>query len=262
MTRPSHLCLRPLLLEDISQVVELEHVGFPPHERASPLRIEYRLTNCPELCSGLFIRKFDENKISKNELPDHSTVISETLIGHVIGTKMLSDKITNNSMEVPNDFISIMCNKDGSLMDKYKSERLIQLENEEKEKIEKNGNTEEELTSTTTTAAVNDDDDDDDESKDSKQFGHFDNGNTIGIHSVIIDPNYRGLKLATLLLKDYLQKMSQQYVADSIALICKEKLIPFYADIGFSDNGISKCKFAGEEWHDMTIHLDHEDDED
>lgn len=247
MSRPQHLCIRPLLLGDISQVLALEILGFPPHERASALRIEYRLTVCPELCSGLFVREFDTGAIAATELPNHSTIKKETLIGHVIGTKMLSETVTDGSMEVPSDFQPVMCNADGTLKQQYKSDELKSLEQEQ-----------------TTSDADSEEHNNEAASKPlATKVGNHDSGKTIGIHSVIIHPDYRGKKLATLLLKDYLQRMNQQYVADSVALLCKDKLVPFYANVGFSDKGISLCHFGGEEWHDMTVDLDHdEDDED
>ncbi|KAG0683474.1 hypothetical protein C6P40_000077 [Pichia californica] len=246
MSRPQHLCIRPLNVTDISQVLGLEITGFPKHERASALRIEYRLSVCPELCSGLFIREFDNNSVSSKELPDHSTIKKETLIGHVIGTKMLSETINNESMEVPSDFKSVMCNSDGTLKDEYKTKELKELEtsNENIEPTEDEVHQEEEKKSART-----------------YPLGHHDSGKTIGIHSVVISPEYRGKKLASLLLKDYLQKMSQQYVSESIALLCKSKLVPFYSGVGFSDKGVSACKFAGEEWHDMVVILDHEEED-
>ncbi|ODQ49015.1 hypothetical protein PICMEDRAFT_28899 [Pichia membranifaciens NRRL Y-2026] len=203
MSRPQHLCIRPLNVPDIAQVLGLEMQGFPSHERASALRIEYRLTVCPELCSGLFVREFDTEAVNAKELPDHSTIKKETLIGHVIGTKMVSEAITDESMLVPSSFVP------GHIY----------------------------------------------------PLGHQDSGRTIGIHSVVVHPDYRGKKLASLLLKDYLQKMNQQYVADNVSLLCLEKLVAFYSGVGFADKGVSACKFAGEEWHDMALTLDHDEDE-
>lgn len=249
MSRPQHLCIRPLNITDISQVVGLEILGFPPHERASALRIEYRLTVCPELCSGLFIREFNTESINSKELPDHSTIKKETLIGHVIGTKMLSETINDESMQVPDNFESIYCNPNGTLKDEYKSKELKDLENSDSDSDSDSNNKSEVIeTKTEIKSRI-------------YPLGHQDSGRTIGIHSVIIHPDYRGKKLATLLLKDYLQKMSQQYVADAITLLCKESLVPFYSSIGFIDKGVSSCKFANEEWHDMSITLDHEEEE-
>lgn len=251
MSRPQHLCIRPLNIPDIAQVLALEIQGFPPHERASALRIEYRLTVCPELCSGLFVREFDTESVNSKELPDHSTIKKETLIGHVIGTKMVSETVTDESMVVPPSFVSALCNEDGTLKEEYKTSELKELE-----KAEKSTGTEESKEETSEQQLK-------EKNKKGRIYplGHQDSGRTIGIHSVVVHPDYRGKKLASLLLKDYLQKMNQQYVADSIALLCLEKLVSFYSGVGFTDKGISECKFAGEEWHDMSLTLDHDEDE-
>lgn len=231
---------------DIAQVLGLEMQGFPSHERASALRIEYRLTVCPELCSGLFVREFDTEAVNAKELPDHSTIKKETLIGHVIGTKMVSEAITDESMLVPSSFVPVFCNKDGTLKDQYKTAELKELEKTEKAETTK---------ATAETAAEGP------PKGHIYPLGHQDSGRTIGIHSVVVHPDYRGKKLASLLLKDYLQKMNQQYVADNVSLLCLEKLVAFYSGVGFADKGVSACKFAGEEWHDMALTLDHDEDE-
>lgn len=246
MSRPQHLCIRPLNVPDIAQVLGLEMQGFPSHERASALRIEYRLTVCPELCSGLFVREFDTEAVNAKELPDHSTIKKETLIGHVIGTKMVSEAITDESMLVPSSFVPVFCNKDGTLKDQYKTAELKELEKTEKAETTK---------ATAETAAEGP------PKGHIYPLGHQDSGRTIGIHSVVVHPDYRGKKLASLLLKDYLQKMNQQYVADNVSLLCLEKLVAFYSGVGFADKGVSACKFAGEEWHDMALTLDHDEDE-
>lgn len=244
MSRPQHLCIRPLTVRDASQVLALELIGFPPHERASALRIEYRLTTCPELCSGLFVREFDKEAIKGTELPKHSTIKNETLIGQIIATKMLSETVVDESMEVSPSFVSTMCNPDGTLKESYKTEQLKKLEEQDKQKEHEVPGSEKSAPKSTGIA------------------GHVDAGKTIGIHSVVVDPKFQGMKLGSLLLKDYIQKMSQQYVADGITLLCKEKLIKFYSSVGFSDKGVSECRFGGEEWHDMFIVLEHEDDDD
>lgn len=243
MSRPQHLCIRPLTIHDLSQVLNLENLAFPDHERASILKLVYRLSICPELCSGLFIREFDNESVKGKELPDHSTIKKETLIGHIVATKMYSDTVNDESMLIPKSFFQTVCNPDGSIKDQYLSNDELKNSITKKNNDNKNDNETE------------------DDFSDSKTSGHTDAGKTIGIHSVAIHPDYRNMKLATLLMKDYLQKMSQQYVADNVALLCKDKLIKFYAGVGFSDSGISKCTFGNEEWHDMTLTLEHDDDD-
>lgn len=235
---PLHLAIRPLNLEDIDQVQGLENLGFQPSERCSLDGLKYRLSTCPELSTGLFIRQFkpkyherdDELKSNADEedndlntgikekdslddidddyLPEpRSTIVSEKLIGHILGTKIFGDFITEEAMEIP----------------KLNSKGTIINENERKK-------------------------------------GHIESSSTIGIHSIVVHPNYQKKNLATLLLHDYIQKLSNQQVGDKIAIIAKENLLPFYNRIGFITKGISKCQHGGEEWYDLHCALTPEDD--
>lgn len=228
---PLHLAIRPLNVEDLDQVTALEELGFPPSERCSREKLLYRLTVCPELASGLFIREFkpkyhkhdsshenlqgkgDELHVSKEEdhsndvyLPEaKSTILHERLVGHVVGTKIDGDFITEESMQMPDA-----------------------------------------ATGNTASNGV--------------KLGHVESSLTVGIHSVVVHPDYQKKNLATLLLHDYIQKLSNQYVGDKIAIISKENLLPFYNRLGFITKGPSKCQHGGEEWFDLHCPLIPEDD--
>ncbi|OWB64550.1 N-acetyltransferase activity protein [[Candida] boidinii] len=251
---PKHLTIRPLTIYDLEQVDKLEDNGFPKNERATIEKLKYRLTVCPELTSGLFIREFipkfqkaidrsenggkrgtteeteeeedadkdgdddeddddddDESKTHNGYLPpSKSTILKETLIGHIIAAKCYDEHITDRSMEIP----------------KLTQDFLPDLTIEGNDKI-----------------------------------GHVESSRYIGIHSIVINENYRGLKLGLLLIKDYLQKMNQQDIADKIVIIAKDKLVNFYESLEFIDEGISNCKFGGEEWHDLYYPLNHDEDD-
>lgn len=182
-TLPLHMYVRPLILEDVKQAVQLEAQGFPPNERASEANITFRVKTCPELCSGLFIREFnDEN--------DKQLITKETLIGHILGTKITGKFITLQDMGPKHD-----------------------------------------------------------ESSD-----------TIAIHSLVIHPNYQKKNLATLLMTDYIQKLSNQEVGSRIVIIAHEPLVPFYERIGFHVHGkntdVTEDKdFANSTWMDMEREL-------
>ena len=180
-TLPLHMYIRPLMLEDEADVTKLEAVCFPPNERASKENIEFRLKTCPELCSGLFVRDFDE---------DTKQIKSETLIGHILATKIPTEHITVESM--------------GPLHDEASS--------------------------------------------------------IIAIHSVVIDPKYQKKNLATLMLTDYIQKLSNQELGSKIVIIVHEYLIPFYERVGFKviaeNKDVSKNPdFASTKWIDMEREL-------
>ncbi|KAI5954266.1 hypothetical protein KGF54_002041 [Candida jiufengensis] len=210
---PPNLSIRPLTIEDIDKCVQLENKGFPKEERCSEQKFKYRLTVAPELCSGLFIRDYDykynfinlpevaeelekahdeEDDLREDEdFPAKSSVLKETLIGHIIATKIPGEKITEESMELGT---------------------------------------------------------------------HTEKSRHIGIHSVVIDPTWRGKNLGPLLLHDYIQKLSNQDVGDQVVIIAHKELIPFYEKIGFNDNGESRCKFADTTWYDLSIDLVAKDD--
>ncbi|KAH3663438.1 hypothetical protein WICMUC_005964 [Wickerhamomyces mucosus] len=198
---PLHLAIRPLNIEDADQIFELESLGFPPEERCSLDVLKYRLTVAPELSSGLFIREFKpiiDPENNDDYLPEGSTtIVSEKLIGHILGTKIPGDLITDESM--------------------MKSE------------------------------------------SESDGKGHIESSNTVGIHSITIAPEYQKRNLATLLLHDYIQKLSNQQVGEKISIIAKEYLLAFYNRVGFITKGESKCKHGGEKWFDLQCPLIPED---
>lgn len=227
---PPNLSIRPLTIEDLDQCLSLESKGFPPDERCSEEKFRYRLTVCPELCSGLFIRDYsykynainlpqvaekleqendakkqqgqeveEDNPDDMEELPVRSSVIKETLIGHIIGTKIYYPKVTEASMGLPKD--------------------------------------------------------------DDETAGHIENSRYIGIHSLVIDPEWQGKNLGTLIMHDYIQKLSNQDLGDKVALLAKDKLVQFYEKIGFTNLGESQCKFANTTWNDLSMDLIPEDEE-
>ncbi|CAL9734352.1 polyamine N-acetyltransferase 1 [Monosporozyma servazzii] len=181
-TLPLHMYIRPLIIEDLDSVTKLEELCFPPNERASKDKIEYRLITCPELCTGLFIREFD---------PITKELVTEKLIGHIMSTKIDSEYITLKSMEV------------GS---------------------------------------------------------HDEASGVIAIHALVINPDYQKKNLATLLMTDFIQKLSNQEIGKKIVIINHEHLVPFYERLGFQIIGENKDvikdpNFTKEKWLDMEREL-------
>lgn len=205
----------------------MEAKGFPESERCTKEKLKYRLTVCPELCSGLFVREYgykhnainlpevakrldkeeqeksddsdsDSVELKTEKLPIKLSVIKETLIGHVIATKIYSDKITNASMELP--------------------------------------------------------------SSDDKTKGHVEQSRSIGVHGLVIDPEWQGKNLGTLLMHDYIQKLSNQDLGSRVVIIAHKELVPFYEKIGFVNHGESLCNFAGQNWYDLSIDLVSQDE--
>ena len=86
--------------------------------------------------------------------------------------------------------------------------------------------------------------------------GHKEDGNTIAVHSVAVHPQWRRKHIGYLMMKDYVQKFFGLCSADGMALLAHEDVQPFYHKHGFSKHGVSKSKFAGQDWIDMRLPFD------
>lgn len=92
------------------------------------------------------------------------------------------------------------------------------------------------------------------------KIGHKEQGRTLCIHSLAVLPAYQKRGLGKTLLKAYIQRMESQGVADRIALIAHDELIPYYEALGFRSLGKSKAQFAGGGWTDMVRDLANEEE--
>jgi predicted N-acetyltransferase YhbS len=90
------------------------------------------------------------------------------------------------------------------------------------------------------------------------KLGHKQDGRTICIHSVAVLPEYQHRGLGSTLMKAYLQRMDGQGVADRVALIAHDHLIPYYEKFGFTNLGESKAQFGGGGWYDMVLKFEYE----
>lgn len=194
MDFPANLCIRPLTISDLIQVEELEAAVLPEDRCASKEILRYRLTVAPELCCGLFFREYipEFNQVNLPEVaerinkehhdhvhhaaiqpdePGKSSVVRETLVGHVLATKIRGSKIPADSTEL-----------------------LVEGKS---------------------------------------QAGHDERSRIIGIHSVCVSSEWKRRNLGTLMLHDYIQKLSNQDLGDQIVLVCDLDMVNFYAKIGF-----------------------------
>ena len=89
------------------------------------------------------------------------------------------------------------------------------------------------------------------------KLGHKEEGRTICIHSLAVLPQRRGL--GKTLMKAYLHRMESHAVADRVALIAHEQLIPYYENLGFENKGKSEAQFGGGGWFDLVRELHPED---
>ncbi|KAI9046017.1 uncharacterized protein KD926_005963 [Aspergillus affinis] len=83
---------RPLTPADVKSCVTVES-AFPEQERCSEEKFLYRLNKCSDLCLGLFIHP------SETQTPQ--------LIAHVIATRTSSTRVTDGSMEMPENWTSL-----------------------------------------------------------------------------------------------------------------------------------------------------------
>ncbi|KAI9720173.1 MAG: hypothetical protein M1812_002991 [Candelaria pacifica] len=89
-----------------------------------------------------------------------------------------------------------------------------------------------------------------------KHLGHQDEARTLAVQSLAVLPNYQGRGLGTILMNSYIQRMSDAGIADRIALLTHDQLIPFYESCGLKLLGKSKAQFGGGGWYDMVLEFD------
>ncbi|KAK9461958.1 uncharacterized protein V1516DRAFT_622275 [Lipomyces oligophaga] len=94
----------------------------------------------------------------------------------------------------------------------------------------------------------------------SSKVGHLEDGNMIVIHSFSIDPTYKGKKLGTTILRDYIRKMSTHRVAERMALLARSDMRDFYENLGFFDAGQRAGPDKSDDWHSLWVHLGPDDE--
>lgn len=91
--------------------------------------------------------------------------------------------------------------------------------------------------------------------EDGHAVGHEEGGSTIAIHSLAVLPDHQGKQVGSTLLKSYIHRIREAQIADRIAIIAHDHLIPFYESFGFVSHGPSKCQFGGGGWVDLVRNL-------
>jgi len=87
------------------------------------------------------------------------------------------------------------------------------------------------------------------------QIGHKEGGRTIVLHSVAILPKFQGRGLGTVLIKAYMQQMSNAGIADRLAIIAHAHKIAWYEKLGFVNKGKGSAQFGGGGWFDLVYEL-------
>lgn len=247
---PAHSVIRPLSVKDIDQVEELENLSFNEQERCSREKLIYRLKACPELSAGVFIRKFKPLEDEKEEKEEKA---EEKVNEHIEDRDEDYEDIDTDEEEYLKEemeFQKSLPRGTSSLESEYLIGHILAT------KINGDYITDEsmEMPDLDEYGRVKD--------PKSDKRGHREEGRTIGVHSVCIRPDYQGKSIGTLMLKDYIQRITTQHIADRIALICHDHLVPFYQKLDFHDSGASDCQHGGGNWRDLGLPLSEYDDED
>ncbi|KAF4451846.1 hypothetical protein F53441_5165 [Fusarium austroafricanum] len=101
------LYVRQLNINDLERSLVVETAAFPPAEAATREKIEYRLTVCPELCIGLFLRA---GATLPSPIPqdipfiDDSVSGDDKLLAHVISTKSTNKPVRDEDMDYPRNW--------------------------------------------------------------------------------------------------------------------------------------------------------------
>ncbi|KAL1864235.1 hypothetical protein Daus18300_007832 [Diaporthe australafricana] len=106
--------IRPLSVSDLRSTVALENAAFTdPQHRASPEKLEYRLTKCPELTLGVFCTvvpdlasDFDIETLATAHPveTDRADQAKSVLLAHIIATASSSNIVQDSDMEIPADW--------------------------------------------------------------------------------------------------------------------------------------------------------------
>lgn len=245
---PPHSVIRTLNVNDVDAILVNERAGFPPEEQCSKEKMIYRLKVCPELSAGVFIREFESEPemeevktSSEKKKAKKSSKLEASESDEEAGAITDADgEFSTNAMKLPAGKSTMV------------SEKLIAH-----------------LLATKTTSMFIDDEsmeipdvDEYGRRKDPNDpRGHQEDGRTIGIHSLVVDKEYQGQSVGSILMRDYIQRITTQHIADRISLLAHQSLVPFYERFGFVDAGLSEVKFGGGGWHNMYVPLKDDDDD-
>ncbi|EED20691.1 GNAT family acetyltransferase, putative [Talaromyces stipitatus ATCC 10500] len=83
--------------------------------------------------------------------------------------------------------------------------------------------------------------------------GHEDQGGTVALHSLAVKEEHQHKRVGSTLMKSYIQRIKEAAIADRIALLAHDHMVPFYEALGFVNLGPSACTFGGGGWFDMVL---------
>lgn len=84
---------------------------------------------------------------------------------------------------------------------------------------------------------------------------HDDDAPNQMVFGLAVSPDHQHQGVASLLMDDFIVRAKKQQ-KKLITLTCKERLIPFYEQFGYKNEGESTSAHGGVRWYDMTLFLD------
>lgn len=84
---------------------------------------------------------------------------------------------------------------------------------------------------------------------------HDPEGKTVCLHSVCVSPNARRQKIASRLMKHWIEIIRNEKRYQRIALMSRPNLIPLYESVGFKTLGKSSVVHGPDPWYDAVIDL-------
>jgi ribosomal protein S18 acetylase RimI-like enzyme len=84
---------------------------------------------------------------------------------------------------------------------------------------------------------------------------HVAGGETLCIHSVVIDPERRRRGLGSQMMREYLNYAAELPDLERIALIAKAHLVEFYRDVGFELVGPSRVVHGKDPWFELRTSI-------
>ncbi|KAF2452735.1 hypothetical protein BDY21DRAFT_375311 [Lineolata rhizophorae] len=226
-----HPYAQTLTLSDLESCVRLEEACFPAHEAASRDKFVYRLKHSSPLCLGLFT--------STPATAAHSTDVSAAatapaarpvdsarparhtvLLAHIVATQTDNPVVRDEDMAIPARYMAGASD----------AERRAAAERDR-------------------------DHDAHDARARPRRVGNVDGGPTVALHSLAVLPEHQRKGLGRTLLRSYVQRLEAAEVADRVALLAREPLVPFYEGLGFRNLGRSESAYAGGGWFDMVLDI-------
>ncbi len=85
-------------------------------------------------------------------------------------------------------------------------------------------------------------------------IGHDPAAPNVVIMSVVVDPVYQGRGLSTVLMSEFVKRMTEAG-KETIHLMCREHHIPLYGKFGYRYTQPSASDHGGVQWHEMVMEL-------